>query len=366
MPSFLSRFNHFDTPLFLTVCLLVVIGLSLQYSIAISSQSMGLFYRHLLFVILGFAAYLALSFFNYQQLAKLNRIAYPLLVIVLLVVLFFSRTVRGSTRWIDFGLFGFQPAELAKFVVILGLSRWLYLKRGQINSWKSIGQTLLYALIPAGLVLLEPDLGSALIIMGVWLGMVLISPIKKRFVILLVVLLLAAAGLGWKFVLKDYQKTRIEVFVNPSLDPRGRGYNVRQAIIAVGSGKLLGRGLGQGLQSQLRFLPERQTDFIFASASEEIGFLGCTALMVIYSYLFFRLLRVIARAKDDLGMYIASGVLFMLFGQTLINVGMNMGLFPVTGIPLPFLSYGGNSMIIMMASLGVVQNVYRQARILRF
>ncbi len=255
---------------------------------------------------------------------------------------------------------------MAKLVVILGLSRWLYLKRGQINSWKNIILTFLYAFLPAALIVLEPDLGSAIIVVGIWLGILLVSPIKKRFVLSLAIGLVVLSGVGWQFVLKDYQKTRIEVFVNPSLDPHGRGYNVRQAIIAVGSGRLLGRGLGQGLQSQLKFLPERQTDFVFASASEEIGFLGCFAIVVLYTFLFFRILRIARQAKDDLAMYIVSGVLFMLFGQTVINIGMNIGLLPVTGIPLPFLSYGGNSVIVVLVSLGIVQNIRRQSKILRF
>ncbi len=361
-----SKLKYFDLPLFGTTLLLLVIGLSLQYSISLSGNNLTIFYRQLIFVVLGLAAYFLLSFYSYRHLAKMHRIIYPLLLLALVIVLVFSREVRGSTRWIDLGFVVFQPSEVAKLVVILGLGRWLYLQRGQINSWKSIIVTFIYAFIPAGLVILEPDLGSAIIIMGIWLGVLLVSPIKKRFIFSLAVLLIVLAGIGWQFVLKDYQKYRIEVFLDPQLDPHGRGYNVRQAMIAVGNGQLWGRGLGQGLQSQLRFLPERQTDFIFASASEEIGFLGSSVILALYVYLLFRILRVARSAPDDLALYLASGVLFMIFGMIVINIGMNVGLLPVTGIPLPFLSYGGNSLIVVLASLGMAQNISRQSKILRF
>ena len=174
------------------------------------------------------------------------------------------------------------------------------------------------------------------------------------------------AGLSWKFVLQDYQKRRVEVFLNPELDPRGRGYNVRQAVIAVGSGQVFGKGLGHGLQGQLNFLPERQTDFIFASASEEIGFVGNLGLIILYFLLLSRLIYIMRRAKDDLAYYIVGGVLFMMIGQIFINIGMNIGLMPVTGIPLPFLSYGGSSLLVVFISLGIVQNIARQSKALRF
>jgi rod shape determining protein RodA len=366
MNAFFARLRHFDTPLLVVSGLLLAAGLVILYSTSVSSGTPEVFYRQLVFTVIAVAGFFAFSFYNYHKLAKQNRVVYIVIILMLLGLLLFASAVRGSTRWFDLGFFNFQPAEFAKIVVILGLSRWLYLKRGQINSWKSIFITLLYVLIPAILIIWEPDLGSAIIIMGIWLGLLLISPMSKRYLLAFLIIATIAAGLGWQFVLKDYQKTRIEVFLNPSLDPRGRGYNVRQAVIAVGSGSLTGRGLGQGLQSQLKFLPERQTDFIFASAAEEIGFVGCAALLVLYNILLWRLLKIMRYSKDDLGYYLAGGVFFLFFAQILINIGMNMGLLPVTGIPLPFLSYGGSSLVVIFIILGVVQNVARQSRILRF
>jgi rod shape determining protein RodA len=264
------------------------------------------------------------------------------------------------------GFFQLQPAEFAKVIVVIGLSRWFYLFRGEINSWKNVLLTIILAGIPAGLVLVEPDLGSSMVIMAVWFGILLVSSISKRRLLVLILCgMLAVAGV-WQFVLHDYQRVRLETFLDPNLDPRGRGYNVRQAIIAVGSGEAFGRGLGKGLQSQLKFLPERQTDFIFATAAEEIGFLGSALMVLLYALLMWRMLMVAARARDELGRYLAYGIFFFFFFQVTINIAMNLGLAPVTGIPLPLLSYGGSSLLVTFLALGIVHNISWQSRALRF
>ena len=366
MSSFFNRLKHFDTPLLIVSGLLIVMGLAIQYAVSVSGDTLQIFYRQLLFAGIGAVLFLIFALYNYHKLAKINRIVYVLLILSLIYLMLFGEAVRGSARWIDIGFFRLQPAELAKLVIGLGLARWLYLKRGQINTWGNFIITLLYAGIPAALILREPDLGSATIVMAIWFGLMLVSPVRRTFIIVFMIAGLAFTGVAWKFLLQDYQRTRVEVFVNPDKDPRGKGYNVRQAIIAVGSGELFGRGLGRGLQSQLKFLPERQTDFIFASASEEIGFVGCVALLFLYYLLFRRLLFIMQKARDDLGMYIAAAVLFMFVAQVIINVGMNIGILPVTGIPLPFITYGGSSFLVTCIALGVVQNVARQSRALRF
>lgn len=366
MPVLRSAFKYFDIPLLAVTALLVLIGLAIIYSIAVTSDSMNLVYRQLAFVGIAFIGFFFFAFYNYQNLSKWHRLAYAFILASLVAVLFLGRDIRGSHRWIDLGFFNFQPAEFAKFVVIVGLARWLYLKRGQINSWKNILLSLLYVLIPGALILQEPDLGSTIIVLGIWFGMLLISPVKKQFILALIVGLLVVSGLTWQFGLRDYQRQRIEVFLDPALDPRGQGYNVQQATIAVGSGHLFGRGFGEGLQSTLRFLPERQTDFIFAATSEEVGFVGSLALLVLYALLLYRLFRALRQTKDDFSMHLIGGVLCMFFGQILVNVGMNMGIMPVTGIPLPLLSHGGSSMVVMLASLGLVQNVIVQSKTLRF
>ena len=366
MFSFLNRFKYFDIPLLAATLLLAAAGLAILYGTTLSDGSGGVFYRQLRFLGISLAAFFYFSVFSYHTLAKTNRMIYPLFIALLVYLLFFGSVVRGSQRWIDFSFFSFQPAEFVKAVVILGLARLLYLKRGQINSWKTIIQAVIYAGLPAVLVALEPDFGSALIILSLWVGMILLSSIKKKFVAILFLVFLAAGGITWEFVLHDFQRDRVLVFLNPGLDPKGRGYNVRQAAIAVGSGQLTGQGLGKGVQSQRKFLPERQTDFIFAASSEEIGFLGSFGLLALYFFLLVRITKIMRAATDDLGMYIAGGALFFFFFHVLINIGMNIGLLPVTGIPLPFASAGGSSLVVSFIVLGMVQNVAIQSKGLRF
>jgi len=366
MPKLLSKLRYFDIPMLICLALLSVAGLAILYSTSLASENLSPFWRQIPFLSAGFAGYFFLAFFDYHSLAKANRVIYVILVAALIFVLFFGEIIRGGRRWINLGVTNFQVAELAKLVVILGLARLLSLKRGQINSWLSIGRSLLYAGIPAGLIILEPDMGSALIVLAIWAGMLLISPVKKKFLAILFLAFAITCGLTWKFVLKDFQKDRVMVFINPNLDPKGRGYNVQQATIAVGSGWIFGRGLGNGLQSQNKFLPERQTDFIFAAGSEEIGFLGASVLLLLYLFLFLRLIKIMRNSRDDLGMYLAGGVFFLIFWHVIINVGMNIGLLPVTGVPLPFLSSGGSSLVIDLLALGIVQNVAMQSKVLRF
>ena len=366
MNNFFNRFKYFDVPLLAAILLLSLAGIAILYSITLSENSSVLFQRQLVFLAAGLVGFFFLSFYDYHSLAKTNRVIYVILVLLLLYLEIFGSIIRGGKRWLDLGFFRFQPAEFVKFTVILGLARLLYLKRGQINSFKTLLWSMTYALIPAALVILEPDLGSAIIILSLWLGIILLGPIKKKILAIMFIGFLAIAGISWKYFLKDFQKDRIMVFINPDLDPRGKGYNVKQATIAVGSGQMTGRGLGKGIQSQHKFLPERQTDFIFAAASEEIGFLGSFSLIGLYFFLFYRIFLVMKKSKDDLGMYIAGGSLFLLLFHVVINIGMNIGLLPVTGIPLPFLSSGGSSLLVTLLILGVVQNIAIQSKTLRF
>ncbi len=366
MSSFFNRLKFFDLPLLVVSGLLLSGGLAVQYAISLGEGDLSQFWRQSIYAIGGIIAFILLSNYNYQRLAKYNRVIYPVLIVSLIYLLVFGDPIRGSARWIDFGFFQLQPAELAKVIVLIGLSRWLYMNRGQINSWRNIAITFAYAALPAGLIFFEPDLGSSLIVLAVWFGQILISPIRKIFLVGLIVSAVIVAGVGWEFVLRDYQKQRVEVFLNPDSDPQGQGYNVRQAMIAVGSGQWFGRGLGQGVQSGLKFLPEKHTDFVFASASEEIGLLGSISILALFIILLSRLIVLMKRARDDLAMYLAGGVLFLFASQFTINVGMNIGLLPVTGIPLPFFTAGGSSMLVTAIALGVVQNVAKQSRVLRF
>lgn len=367
MLNFLRKFRYFDQPLQTVTLLLAVAGMAMLYSIAAAeSGGTSVFWKQGLFLAAGLGLYIFFAFFDYHTLAKLNRVVYPVLLILLVYLLLFGPKINGGRRWLSLGFSTLQLGEFVKISIMLGLARLLYLRGGQINSFGRIAWSLVYALVPAALIVAEPDLGSAIVIVGLWAGLLIMSPIQKKYLAVLFIGFVLVSGITWKFFLKDFQRSRIEVFLNPALDPHGRGYNVRQATIAVGSGQIFGSGLGKGAQSQNKFLPEQETDFIFAAAAEEIGFLGCAALLALYLFLLFRLLRIARHAKDDLGLYLAGGVFFILAIHVAINVGMNIGLLPVTGIPLPLASAGGSSLLATLIALGIAQNVCLQSKALRF
>lgn len=366
MLNFLRKFRYFDRPLQIVTLLLAVAGMAMLYSIAVAGGGAAVFWKQGIFLLVGLGLYIFFAFFDYHALAKLNRAVYPVLLVLLVYLLLLGPKINGGRRWLPLGITTIQLGEFVKISVMLGLSRLLYLRGGQINSFSRIVWSLFYAAVPAALIVAEPDLGSAAVILGLWAGMLLISPIQKKYLAILFIGFVLVSGVTWKYFLKDFQRSRIEVFLNPALDPHGRGYNVRQATIAVGSGEFFGSGLGKGAQSQNKFLPEQETDFIFAAAAEEIGFLGCAALLALYLFLLFRLLRIARHAKDDLGLYLAGGVFFLLAIHVFINVGMNIGLLPVTGIPLPLASAGGSSLLATLIALGMAQNVSLQSKALRF
>lgn len=366
MSPFFGQFRYLDRPLLLAMFLLTLSGLSLLFSTSLSSENLTVFWRQIIFMAVGWIFFFFFSFFDYHTLAKSARLLYLLAALSLLYVLFFGSVIRGGRRWIDLGIFNFQPAEFVKLIIILGLARILYLARGQINSWAGIFRSFFYVLIPTSLILLEPDFGSAAVILALWIGMVVLSPISKKFLGLLLLLGLFFGLISWHVLLKDFQKKRIQVFLNPAFAPYSAGYNVRQASIAIGSGGVWGKGLGKGPQSQNRFLPERQTDFIFAASAEQVGLVGSLSLLGLFFFLHRRLVVIMQKARDDLGSYLAGGVFLLLLIHTAVNIGMNIGLLPVTGIPLPFLSAGGSFFIMLMMALGVAQNVSLQSKILRF
>lgn len=362
----IQKLKFYDIPLLVVSGLLLVVGLAIQYGISLGDGNLTLFYKQSLYAVGAVVVFILLANYNYQLLTKNNRIIYPILIFSLIYLILLGDPIRGSARWIDLGFFQLQPAELAKVIIGLGLARWLYIRRGEINSWKNVILTFIYAALPAALIALEPDIGSASIVMAVWFGIILLSPIRKVFIVGFIIAGLVFGGLAWQFFLQPFQKQRVEVFLNPDKDPRGKGYNVRQATIAVGSGQWFGRGLGQGVQSGLKFLPEKHTDFVFASAAEEIGWVGSIAVLFLFYLLMRRIIAIMQLARDDLAMYITGGILFLFASQTIINIGMNIGLLPVTGIPLPLITYGGSSMLVTAVALGIVQNIAKQSKVLRF
>ncbi|HEX9502755.1 MAG TPA: rod shape-determining protein RodA [Patescibacteria group bacterium] len=365
MRNWLNNFRYFDIYIFGSSLLLLVLGLLMIYSTTLESP-VNLLTRQLVYAILGFFCMFALAFFDYRKLKSLTPILYVVIVAALVFVWFVGLQIRGSSRWIDLGIFRIQPAEFAKLVIVIIMAKFFDQSGEKLKDIRYVILCVLYVAIPAGLVLIEPDLGSALVIFFTWFAMLLFSKINKKHLAGLLLVGLVLSSFSWFFVIKDYQKTRIYTFINPSYDPKGAGYNVLQSIIAVGSGSITGRGVGRGLQSQLKFLPERQTDFIFASTAEELGLFGSTFIIGLFGVIFFRLIKATRHARDNFGMYLALGIFFMFLVQVVINIGMNTGLLPVTGIPLPFLSYGGSSLITTMLALGLVQSIVARQKALRF
>jgi rod shape determining protein RodA len=365
MKGFRSWFRYFDLYIFSSSILLLLLGLIMIYSTTLESES-NLLIRQIIFTVGGFIGMMVLAFSDYRNLKKITPWLYLFLLISLVLVWLLGPTIRGSARWIDLGFFRFQPAEFAKLIMVIITAKFLDQQGEKIKALPYVLKALVYIGIPTVLILIQPDLGSAVVLFLTWFAMIMFSRINKKHLAFLLVLIIVGSLFSWAYVFEDYQKQRIYTFVDPYKDPQGQGYNVLQSIIAVGSGEIFGRGLGRGLQSQLKFLPERQTDFIFASAAEELGFLGSIFILGLFLLLLIRLIKIIIKSRDNFGMYLSLGIFFMLLIQVVINIGMNIGILPVTGIPLPLLSYGGSSLLNTFLALGIIQSIVARQKSLRF
>lgn len=313
--------------------------------------------RHGVFIALGFAVFWLFARMDYGALRAYSTWLYFFSLGLLIVTIFFGTTVRGTSGWLNLGFTVVQPVELVKIFMIIFLAHFIADKRGELGEAASIVVSFVLVSIVGVLVLLQPDLGSALVIFGIWFGMIVVSGIRKRYLALFVVFGAVAALVAWQFF-APYQRDRILDFLHPERDPRGSGYNVLQSIITVGNGGLFGRGFGYGSQSRLDFLPEKHTDFIFATVVEAVGFVGATILFVLYATLFTRFFLIANHARDDFGYFLAVGGMMLFMIHFTINVGMNIGVLPVTGIPLPLMSYGGSSLVSMLLMGGVIMSVY--------
>jgi len=357
----LRTFLKFDFVLIATTLLLLTVSFLTLYSLSISSGT-DYFSKQLIFSIVGLGAMFFATFFDYRHIQRYSTLLYFGTIFILLGVLVFGTTVRGTAGWISFGFFQIQPVEFSKITLIIFLASFISKKKSELGEWTRVIASLILSAILIFLVLKQPDLGSSLVLIALWMSMILSSGLRMKHLIVLSILGMTIISGSW-FVLADYQKERINNFVHPESDPRGSGYNVLQAIVAVGSGGLSGKGIGHGSQSQLNFLPEKHTDFIFAVIAEELGLIGSFFVMSLYFFLLYRIKRIADTASDNFGYLIAVGVLTMLFVQIMINIGMNIGLLPVTGLPAPLVSYGGSSLVTTLFSLGLVLNISQKRRI---
>jgi rod shape determining protein RodA len=315
--------------------------------------------RQVIFAAVGVFAMGVLALFSYRKLKAWAWLAYGVSVILLLMVLSPAGTkVAGAQRWIQLGIFQIQPSEIAKIALIITLAAVLAERKGN-PVFVDVLKCLVLVAIPAVFIYTQPDLGTLLVVLAILGGMLLVAGTRMRLLLVLVALgitaFFAILNLG---VLDDYQAARLRTFIDPSADPQRTGYNLTQSKIAIGSGQITGRGLFHGTQTNLRFVPEQHTDFIFTVVGEELGFLGAGVFVVVFGFFVWRGVRISMMAKDHFGTLLAAGIVSMFAFQGFVNVGMTMGISPITGIPLPFVSYGGSSLISSFLATGILLNIH--------
>ena len=361
-----NLFKKIDWNLALLILALNVIGLLNLFSATHGPHSQDiqpLFLNQIIWLVAGWSLFFIVTFIDYQIVSKLAYVIYFLNLGAVLYTTFFGAVALGAQRWIDLGFMRYQPSETMKLALIVILARILSTKSvlGSGLSIRGLIWPLLLMLVPFVLIVKQPDLGTALLIAGISCTMLLFMKIRRWILMVVFVGGVFAAPIAWNYVLRDYQKDRIRNFISPTNDPRGSGYNSIQSKIAVGSGKLFGKGFRKGTQSQLEFLPERHTDFIYSVLSEEFGLIGSLLVLALFSALFVIIIRVATTARDKFGALLTVGVMAYIFWHMFINMGMVIGLLPIVGVPLPLLSYGGSSMLTTMLGLGFISAVaYRR------
>lgn len=360
MQKFLYAIRRADKVLLVVTLLLFLLGIIIHYSLGLGAETTGLslFTKQIFFFLIALAAFAFFMSVDY----RIWQPFYPLFFLVsfaLLLLIFtpFGEVIRGVRSWLDFGFFVWQPVELVKLLMILSLAGYFAKQGRHLRQWKPLIVSGVAAAILVILTLIQPDLGSAVMLFFLWLVLVLVLGISKWQISLMLIGFMGVAMFGWFFLLADYQKGRLTTFLDPASDPLGSGYNLTQSIIAIGSGGVFGRGIGFGSQSQLKFLPESQSDFIFAVVGEELGFAGVMLLLGLFGALAWRMILIARDSSSDYGQLIVVGGLVAIVVQALINMSMNMGLLPVTGLSLPFISAGGSYLVSVMSVIGLVQSV---------
>jgi rod shape determining protein RodA len=359
--SLRSFFKNIDWLLFGGVCLISLAGLFTMNSFVGNG---GFFDKQIIWLCFAVCIFFATSFIDWSFL-KNTKIIISFFIgsVALLSALFiFGSIFKGAQSWFNFGAFSFQPVDPIKLVVILILAKYFSRRHIEIANIRHILVSGFYVFIIFLLVLLQPDFGSAIIIAFLWLGMVLVSGISKKHLLIVFCCGLLSFVTLWFFVFAPYQKNRIKTFIHPLTDVRGTGYNAYQATIAVGSGQVFGKGIGYGTQSKLQFLPEYQTDFIFAAFAEEWGFFGVILLFILYGIVFWRIMKISMRGGGNFQVLFGIGLCILFLVHTIIHIGMNLGLLPVTGNTLPFMSYGGSHLITEFVGLGMLMGMNRSSR----
>ncbi len=350
---FLSFFKKMDWFLILSAVLISLLGLVTMKSFSAENV---FFDRQIIWIAMAVAVFFIAAMFDYSFLrrSQVLMLLFTAVCGLLLLVLSFGALVKGATNRFNFGLFSLQPADPAKLILVALLAKYFARRHIEIKSIRHIVVSGAYAFV------LQPDIGSGIIIFFIWLGMVIVAGISLRHLAILFAIGVILFGGLWHWGLKPYQKQRILTFVHPQQDIRGAGYNAYQSMVAVGSGELLGKGVGYGTQSKLRFLPEFQTDFIFASFAEEWGFAGVILLFGLYGLLISRILLVASHGTNNFEKLFAVGIAVYVIAQFIVHAGMNLGLFPITGTTLPFMSYGGSHLLTEYLALGILISFSRR------
>ena len=308
------------------------------------------------FAAVGLVVVLIMAFIDYRALSAVAAPAFAIGTIALALVALFGDASLGARRWFVLGPIVIQPSEIMKLVAIVFIARFLAPRGNRVRSIRTVMVSLVLILIPVGLIFVEPDLGSAIVFLAMWLAMVFAAGARWWHLLAPLAIGMAAFPFGWFFA-EDYMRERFVTFFDPGSDPLGAGYNVLQARISIGSGGPWGQGIGQGTQSQLEFLRVRDTDFIFSVLGEQLGFVGTLGVVLFFTILITQAVIIALRARDDFGRYLAIGIAAMLFFQEFVNIGMNVGLMPVTGITLPLVSFGRNSLVVTLAAMGVLMSI---------
>jgi rod shape determining protein RodA len=354
-----SRLRDYDFTLLIPIALLIAVGLLTLYSLSPISGDLFL-KKQFLWIAVGIAAMIWVSSIDYRLFSSrgvFTFLFYALCVGALGLLFVAGTRIKGVEGWFNFGGFLLQPVEFLKIAVIMLLAKYFSPRHIEIHRWTHILVSGSYIALPTLLLLLQPDLGSTSVIIAIWIAMMIFAGIPLKRLAIIGILFGLMAGIMWNFALQPYQKARIINFIDPWKDARGGGYQTIQSMIAVGAGRITGAGIGYGTQSHLHFLPEPETDFIFASFAEEWGFMGSIFLLLLFLSLFWILLSHIMKAPDNFSRFFIFGYLILLLIQVVVHIGANTGLLPITGLTLPFVSYGGSSLLSLFIGLGIIQSI---------
>jgi rod shape determining protein RodA len=364
----LEKIKKIDPFLLIFAVALSLMGIVALYSLASASGNFTFFTKQIVFLFIGILLAVLLSLLDFRAVQESSRFVFLLYAgsVLLLAGLFvFGTEIRGIKAWYQFAGLTFEPVEFVKIVFILLFAKYFSARHVEMYHKEHIVLSFVYAFVPAALVFLQPDFGSASILLIIWFSMMLISGIKRKHLFAILAIGIVSALIFWNFILAAEQKERISTFMEPYinpqgtyLDPEGSGYHIYQSIIAVGSGGFFGKGISAPhTQAKLGFLPEARTDFIFAAFCEMFGILGVIIMFLLFALLFWRLLKIARGSKDNFSRLVVSGFMILMGAGAFINIAMNIGLLPITGVPLPFVSYGGSSMIALFIGIGIVESI---------